>query len=226
MARKPKGAGVKGSLRWIQQFVNHHPHLIDSALGQALSGRKVTWLSPVQSDGLAEYCDAAAFDLLGLRLTRTPLTSFWPVGGANWDALGVTVDGEPVLVEAKANIPEFRSRMTATAETSVDLIRSSIDQTIQALGGKAGPAWLSPYYQYANRLAHAHFLRALNDVPAHLVFMYFIGDRDVRGPDSVEEWTAAIEKVHDALGIRGKLPSYVHDVFIDVRDASLSRSVG
>jgi hypothetical protein len=33
----------------------------------------------------------------------------------------------------------------------------------------------------------------------------------------VREWEAAIAVMHEALGIRGKVPRYVHDVFVDVR---------
>jgi hypothetical protein len=218
MARYPQQPGVKGSLRWLQLVVNDHPSIIDKAVGPALSHRKVKWLSPLRSDDFAEYRDTAALERLGAQVTRTPLTSFWPGGGPQWDALGITEDGEPVLVEAKAHVPEFASTMKATAETSIDLIRSAIDKTARALGAVPSPAWLDGYYQYANRLAHVHFLRALNDVPAHLVFLYFIGDRDVGGPEGVDGWTAAIAQAHKALGLSGKIPSYVHDVFIDVRD--------
>jgi hypothetical protein len=73
--------------------------------------------------------------------------------------------------------------------------------------------------QYANRLAHAYFLNRCNDIPTRLVFLYFVGDADVDGPLSRREWDAAIAVLHEALGIRGRVPDYVPDAFIDVRGA-------
>ncbi len=38
----------------------------------------------------------------------------------------------------------------------------------------------------------------------------------MNGPDTKPEWQAAIEVLHEALGIRGRVPPYVWDVFIDL----------
>jgi hypothetical protein len=57
----------------------------------------------------------------------------------------------------------------------------------------------------------------LDNIDAHLVFLYFVGDANMNGPSSKAEWAAAIQVLHEALGIRGRVPStHVHDVFIDV----------
>ena len=69
----------------------------------------------------------------------------------------------------------------------------------------------------ANRLAHAYWLQKLNDLPTRLVFLHFIGDSQMHGPETMASWEAAIEVVHEALGIRGRVPRYVQDAFIDVR---------
>jgi len=41
-----------------------------------------------------------------------------------------------------------------------------------------------------------------------------------RRPKTEREWRAAIKVMHEALGIRGKVPEkYVSDVFVDVQDS-------
>jgi hypothetical protein len=39
----------------------------------------------------------------------------------------------------------------------------------------------------------------------------------MRGPETEREWKAAITVLHEALGLRGRIPPYVSDIFIDVR---------
>lgn len=84
--------------------------------------------------------------------------------------------------------------------------------------------WSKRFYQYANRLAHAYLLDSLNGVPTKLVLLYFMGDRDVGGPLTRSEWQAAIDLVHEALGLR-HVPAFVVDVFVDVRQDFRGESV-
>lgn len=49
------------------------------------------------------------------------------------------------------------------------------------------------------------------------MFLHFTGDTEMDGPETVREWKAAIAVLHGALGIRGRLPRYVVDAFMDVR---------
>jgi hypothetical protein len=218
MGRYPQVAATKGSQRWLQVLVNERRDVIDSALSVPLSGRKLSWLSPLRTDEFAEYRDNEALKVLGLDPSRVPLASFWPNQGPQWDALATTEDGAAILVEAKAHVGELASSMAATAPASVDRIRSALAECAKALGISAGPAWTERFYQYANRLAHAHFLRALNGLPVQLVFIYFIGDPDVAGPDTVQEWKQAVEAVQASLGLLGRMPTYVHDVYVHTRD--------
>src|SRR5207247_1009581 len=71
----------------------------------------------------------------------------------------------------------------------------------------------------ANRLAHAWFLAQVNELPVRLAFVHFIGDADMDGPFSQREWQAALTVLHEALGLRGRMPRYVAEIFIDVRPA-------
>jgi hypothetical protein len=54
------------------------------------------------------------------------------------------------------------------------------------------------------------------------VFVNFVSDREKDGPQSEREWQAAIDTVHEALGVRGRLPGYVADVFVDVEEVAAS----
>ena len=47
--------------------------------------------------------------------------------------------------------------------------------------------------------------------------MNFLNDPDLDGPHTEREWHAAIKVLHEALGVRGKLPrKHVIDLFVDV----------
>lgn len=213
MPRIPQPKGTRGSLRWIQHFVNEAPDALNAAIGIG----PIEWHSPVAIDDYAEYRDSSFLDLLGIKLSRRSLASFWPSGGPQWDALGRAESGEVVLVEAKAHVCEILTPGSRGSEDSLKRIRASLAETATALGGLPGSVdWSQRFYPYTNRLAHAYLLNRLNGVRAVLVFLYFIGDSDMDGPLSRREWNAAIAVVHDALGLRGRIPPYVKDVFIDI----------
>jgi len=80
--------------------------------------------------------------------------------------------------------------------------------------------WSGKYYQYTNRLAHLYYLREINELDAYMVFVYFVGDKSVGGPDKKVEWDKAIDKMYKKIDLKkeNKLSKYVIDVFIDVND--------
>lgn len=214
---------ARGSLRWIREFVNNRPRILDRAIDKASEGRlttPVTWRSPLASDDYKEYWDQAFLDLVGVKLAKRPLQDFWPRGGPHWDALGRSDSGEAVLVEAKANIPEVISSPSgAVADASKEAIAAALRETAEFLGAKSTCDWSGTFYQYANRLAHLYLLREVNNVPAWLVSIYFFGDWDVSGPQTEAEWRAAIQVLEGALGLRGNaLLRYKLDVFVHVAE--------
>jgi hypothetical protein len=186
-------------------------------LNEAIGLGPVEWRSPRADDGYAEYRDQAFLDRLGITLSKRRLDDFWPAGGPQWDGLGRAQSGEAILLEAKAHVPELLSSPTQATDTSADRIRRALSEAASALGALPGTDWSRRFYQYANRVAHAWFLAQVNHVPVRLGFVYFIGDADVDGPSSRREWDAALTVLHEALGLRGRMPRYVADVFIDVR---------
>jgi hypothetical protein len=216
MGRFPQPHDGRGSLRWIQRLVNEFPHVLQQGIGVG----PITWYSPRSDDQWSEYRDQAFLDRLGLTLPQRPLADFWPANGPQWDALGRATAGNVILVEAKAHVPEILSTPSQATPDNLEKIRASLHETATALGAIPGTDWTLRFYQYANRLAHAHLLQDLNGIGTRLVFLYLIGDQDMHGPQSRREWEAAIMVLKEALGLRGRVPNYVKDVFIEVTSAT------
>ena len=226
MSRVPQKSATRGSQKWIQLLVNRAPHLLGRAIAHHLSFSptdKITWLSPLADDSYAEYRDQDALAKIQAPAPLAPLSTFWPAGGPQWDALGRTSRAEPLLIEAKAHIPELLSTPTQATGRSLATIRASLDGVKRFIGSRAAADWSGMYYQYTNRLAHLYFLRHLNRVSAYLVFVHLLNDADMRGPTTAEEWVGAIRLMHAHLGIdEARLAkafgSAVVDVFVDVAD--------
>jgi hypothetical protein len=222
--RVKQDRGTKGSLKQMQRLANHYPQLVADELRALVGGTdKVTWLSPLEADDLAEYRDQSALDLLEVATPKRELPDFWPSRGPQWDGL-IRVGDRPVLIEAKAHIPElFSGACQAKSPTSRKKIRRALDETQKWLKARPGLDWMERFYQYTNRLAHLYFLRKVNGLDAHLVFLYFVGDEEVDGPKSKAEWVAATQVVHEALGIRGVRAKGLHHLFVDVADLNSER---
>src|ERR1019366_1768058 len=87
----------------------------------------------------------------------------------------------------------------------------------KSLGVSSKVDWTGTFYQYDNRLAHLFLLRELNRVPAELVLVCFLNDREMHGPTTAAEWQAALIHVHQVLGIvPNPLLQHLYHVFIDV----------
>src|SRR5215213_2432360 len=185
-------AAERGSQHWLQRAVEQREPALESPLRLAL-GRpdaRIDWRSPLPPE-YREYRDGAVMRTLGCELARRPLAEFWPMRGPVWDGLAV-VDDQFVLIEAKAHIPELLSGGSKAGESSLPMIRRSLDRARAELAPRSKADWAtSPFFQYANRLAFLQFLREDNELPAHLVFVYFTNDVTMAGPESAEEWKGA-----------------------------------
>jgi len=221
MPRIPQGPAVKGSQKWIQKLVNEKPDILNSRISAQLNfpdTDTITWLSPIAEDGYAEYRDQAFLDLLNVKLPNVSLSDFWPSRGPVWDGLGRSETGKAFLVEAKSHISEVLSPKTGAGVTSLRKIKKSLDETKSFLHSTSEHDWTSTFYQYTNRLAHLYLLRGLNKVPAYLVFVYFVNDKEMNGPKSIDEWNGALSLLTSYLGIgRHRLKKYIAEIFIDVR---------
>jgi hypothetical protein len=142
-----------GSQRLLQIAVNRRPELLQTALRKSGAiGRResLRWVSPLESEEFVEYRDRAAQIKLGIedRLV-VPLKDFWPARGAVWDALARTASGRPILVEAKAHIPEAASPGTKASPSSLKLIQKSLNATRKHLAPRSKAVWTGTFYQYA-----------------------------------------------------------------------------
>lgn len=212
-----------GSQRLLQIAVNKKPELLQLALKKsgALRKREMSkWTSPISVDGYAEYRDKAALQHLDLSESelKFSLKDFWPSRGAVWDGLAVTSLNRPLIVEAKAHIPEAASPGTKASPKSKELIRNSLATTRKYLAPKAKAEWTATFYQYANRLAFQYYLRVLNGQDSALVFLDFTHTADVDGPTTEEEWQGATRLIHAVLGLPADLEHFgVYHAYIDAR---------
>jgi hypothetical protein len=216
---------AKGSQRWLQLAVNRAPEIINTPLRVSAGLPQATpieWVSPLASENFVEYSEERTFDRLGVRLAKRPLNDFWPTGGPRWDGLARTATGDVFLVEAKAHIGEMVSGRSRASQPALEKITESLRAVQREIAPGADEVdWAGTFYQYANRLAHLHLLRVQNEVPAHLVFVYFLNAVDVNGPSERAEYEGATKVIEHYLGIRNsRLSRYVHKLFIDVRDLS------
>ena len=216
-----QSAAQSGSQRWLQIALNRCTEALNPAIVNELglcSSEQIEWLSPLESDGFAEYRDEQFLECLGVNLDKRPLKDFWPNSGPRWDGLARTSSGRLLLVEAKANIPEFDSTPTRATENSLKKIKEALAETKKFLGVKSETDWSQCFYQYTNRLAHLYLLRKLNGLDAFLVFVYFVNDQTVRNPVSQEGWETAIALATKHLGIPHSrwVSENVKDLFIDV----------
>lgn len=204
--------GTRGSLKWIQRAVADRPDLL-----QPPGLPPIRWVSPLADDDFAEYRDAAFLERLGIGRLAGELSAFWPARGPQWDALGLAGD-EPILAEAKAHLREFWSPPTQAGAASRVRIEAAFAQVKDALGVRAEVDWTGTFYQFANRLAHLWWLRS-QGVPAHLVFVDFLDDEDMRGPTDPEAWDCEFQVAATALDLPDDhvLSPYIHHVRPSVR---------
>lgn len=224
MGRYVQKADGKGSLKCIQILVNEYPELINEKIIEQLSlypAIQIDWKSPLKCDQFAEYRDQPFLDRLNL--SGIHVDGFWPKMGPQWDGLAKSDKGDLFLIEAKANIQEIVSPPSKATGESLRQINRTLNDLKEYMRIKTEHHWTSSFYQYTNRLAHLYFLRVVHQLPAYLVFVYFIGDDSVNGPKTKEEWIAALTVMKKCLGIGSKhrLQKYVTDVFIEVNDMGI-----
>lgn len=238
-----------GSEWHLLRFLGYHRDALDRAVEEAIPGGTVIdWLgsrfetSPSAIDREPPRVLDREFEGIDF-LSRADrdrlqddLNAFWPTTGSlpNWDAVGrIRIEGEDawMLLEAKSHLGENRSSCGARPEVQGggrDRIIRAFRQVQDDLGIEVGPdAWLSPYYQFCNRLAFLHFLTT-HGVPARLVFVYFLGDRFPRTrptscPGAEAGWSEALGQMarHTGWGPDNPLTGKVHRVFLQVCPANI-----
>jgi len=209
--KQHSGRASEGSHLHLQNLVNDYPEylncliLSNSPSLRTYAAAHPKWVSPLASDDYAEYQDEQFLEAIGFPKLSRKLADFWPRRGPVWDALA-TVEGKSgsqgvILLEAKSHIMELAGTGCGASGKSLEKIKSSLTTVKRELKVKRKIDWLGEYYQYANRLAHLYFLTIVGQVPTWMVFLYFVGDVEQKGPSTVAEWTASIDLMHDKVGL-------------------------
>ena len=222
MPRRKRPTHTRRSEHWLRIAVNDASSFTNKRIRSAFgwhSREAIEWRSPIESDQYAEYYDGEFLNRLGIKEANlaVPLHSFWPQRGPRWDGLARTSSRKFLIVEAKAYIEEGIDFGSKAGDISRKKIAEALQQSKQAFGANENANWESPFYQYANRLAHLHFLVAKNQIDAHLVFIYFANAPDVPSPCSTEQWEGARRLTEKCLGLgrhvyRDRIASIVIDV--------------
>ena len=217
-----------GSEWHLLRFLGYHRNALDSAILRASGGQEIEWLDFPFNPGKKFYDgEWKGLDFLeSHNPVRQEWSRYWPTTGnvQNWDAVGRMLGGgqdEWLLIEAKAYIGEIRSSCGASEKGGLPMIRSAFEVTKQNMAIDQSKDWLSPFYQYANRLATLDFLLRQN-VSARLVFIYFLGDehQGKTCPATVADWMPALRESVAHLGLSGEsgVEARTHSVFLRVND--------
>jgi hypothetical protein len=80
--------------------------------------------------------------------------------------------------------------------------------------------WMKDYYQVTNRIAALYFLHE-QEIPSHLLFIYFIGDLSGPGrnsPQSKGEWQQVLDVQDRQIGLpKGHLlENWIHKLFLKI----------
>ena len=145
----------------------------------------------------------------------------WPTTNRaqNWDAI-CKIDGEWILIEAKARKREMESDSIATIQ-SLDFIRTRFEEIKLKYGITTENDWDKKYYQKANRILFLDYLIA-NGIKAKLLFVYFVNGYNKNGEQlgvkSNSEWLDLIKKQDEYLGISDNnlLKDKIHNLIIDI----------
>ncbi len=206
MSNTSKGKGIKGSKFWMQEVVNSK---LQSKLNLNM-GADVEWLSPLKGDNLDyleyELKQDYICNVLGISSgQKKKIFSFWPSRQPQWDGIALSKDRKTLyLVEAKAHLSELNSKMSATSENSIKLIKDSMKEVFEKYYSKGTfEMWTDVYYQLGNRLT---FLHKMNDVSSEtgfkvkLVLLNFVEDKTYK-PTSENEWQEHYKEVfHEMTG--------------------------
>jgi len=134
----------------------------------------------------------------------------------------VRARGAWLLVEAKANIEELRSSCKASPHGGRPAVEAFLTRTRKRLSAAADHDWLSGYYQFCNRLGVLDLLNE-HGAPAHLLNIYFVGDRSRLGrscPQDVAAWEPALRDMEEHVGFphEHRLAARVHKLFLPACD--------
>lgn len=220
MANMGKGYGSECHLL---RYLGRHRKLLNDEIIKTVPAQSIDWVD-FGFDDKAEWQDKEleGIDFLPEKSRLdADWKTFWPTGKGihNWDAVAALESGarshEWLLVEAKAHMAEIQTVCHAKPEGGLGKITDTLEEVKKKLGVSSNRDWLKPYYQYCNRVA---FLSFLDDhrISAHLLFIYFTGDRV--WPTSEDEWRQTLHEqdMHIGLPENHSLSERIHEIFLPV----------
>jgi len=178
-------------------------------------GAKIKWYSPIKVSGYKEFhdttfwngrfkkTDSSFWEGLGDHIS---FQGFWPKGGPSWDGLAVLEkeDGHKTLLlfEAKSHKGELISYCSAKNPNAIKLICRRLNIAQEELGLNKKADLMIRYYQFANRLAHLHFLQS-QKIDVALINILFANDPYWNSKDKtgVDDWKKAQLKKMQYFGI-------------------------
>jgi hypothetical protein len=221
-----------GSEWHMLRYLGYHRKLLNQKIMDETGGGAIDWLDfqfSTSNQPLGSDHEWQGVEFIDQPEVIRRWRKFWPQSGnpQNWDAVGwLSVDSrkELLLVEAKANAEEIHSDCGASNPQSIKMITRALNAARESFGVNDIPVkgWLSPYYQYCNRLAVLHFLMQVCDppVPARLIFLYFYGDRNGNRdcPQFPGDWQAPLQTMSAAIGLnlQSVLLRRVHKIYLPV----------
>ncbi len=233
-----------GSEWHLLRYLGYHRGDLDRAIRSVIPGGTVVeWLnSRFETDPAVIDRDPPRFldrEIEGFEFLpatqRHQLLSAWPRTGSLpcWDAVArINVKGEAcwLIVEAKSHLGELRSTCKAKGKESGggrDQILATFERVQADLGITVGAeAWMTPYYQFSNRITFLHLLNRVQ-IPTRLLFLHFVGDRfpSARAaacPGTADGWLTALDAMdrHTGWSATHSLASHVHRLFLPVTFAS------
>jgi hypothetical protein len=175
----------------------------------------IRWVAPLETTKFYEPRDSAFLKAVGLQSYAKQLSAFWPSRGPRWDALAVMQPGNAVLlVEGKSYPAEMLGGGCKASKAARTRIESSLSAAKARLNAHPDADWLGQLYQFANRLAHVHFLRDVCGAPAYLANLCFVGDPHCATSEA--DWRTQLRTLKTQLGFSHEIP-YCIDVFLEAR---------
>jgi hypothetical protein len=222
-----------GSERHLLTYRRDCAATLDEGILRAMklepSRTSLQWLYPDQSGQRGEEFKGLNFLKTDSWAPGTPKaldawTTFWPTTGTPicWDGVAILHEnGQPsrwLLLEAKANHPEFTGAPSRASAPSLEKIKAALGATKRHFAVHRDFDWTGSYYQFANRLTVMRFMNR-HGVPTTLIEVLFAGDRFPDGrpcPESDAAWHSLLEARRLTLGLRTLTPDdHVVDVFLN-----------
>lgn len=228
MPRRERPSEVTRSERWMRVAANAAAETVNRRIRSSFGwseAESIKWCSPAREDDYAEYYDDEFLTCLGISDLEVALADFWPKSGPRWDGLACTDSGKLLLIEAKAYPEEAVDGSSGAGPRSLAKIKAALAEAQEAFGASREANWLAPFYQYANRLAHLHFLAGANSLDAYLVFLNFADAEDVPNPCSIEEWKGASRVIERCLGLPRRHRYSDRIAKVTINTADLQRGV-